>query len=120
MEPEQVHHTAPQKRSWNTTAEDLAAATGPAAKTQAVAIYGSVSTADIAASIKAYLSTKASEGNEDAARVVLGPEDITIVRKEGSEAVETDRIKTLGSFEVDITSKGGEAVRRTVRVKAQD
>lgn len=79
---------------------------------QVVNIYGSVSTSDIAANLKAILAE-----HEEGARVVLSPEDITFV--EGMD--EGDRVKQLGSFEIDIKVKGAtEAVRRTINVQAQD
>ena len=80
-----------------------------------VIIYGSVSSADIAESVKALLHE-----TEDGARVVVGAEDIRILRSEGQEIVETDRLKTLGEFAIDIQIKGGDAIRRTVTIKAED
>ena len=80
------------------------------------AIYGSVSTADIAESIKAILAN-----TEEGARVVLSAEDVTIITNEGPmPGAEVDRLKALGEFEVDIRVKGGEAVRRFISVKAQE
>lgn len=82
----------------------------------AIAIYGSVSTADIAASIKDILAM-----DEVGARVVLGPEDVTIVNtKHDEHGGEADRIKALGNFDIEVRVKGGEAVRRTVRVQPQE
>ena len=81
-----------------------------------VAIYGSVSTADIVESVKAVLAE-----TEEGARVVLSAEDITIVTDEGpAPGAEADRLKALGEFEVDIRVKGGELVRRFISVKAQE
>ncbi|TVY27439.1 hypothetical protein LHYA1_G003230 [Lachnellula hyalina] len=81
---------------------------GPKGKTS---IYGSVSTADIAASLKAILAE-----HEDGARVVLSPEEISFVETEE----EGDRVKHLGVFEIDIWLKGApDAVRRTIKVSAQ-
>lgn len=54
--------------------------------------------------------------------MVLGPEDVRIVRPQGAISAsggETDRIKTLGEFEIYIQVKGGESIRRKVQVKAQ-
>lgn len=57
----------------------------------------------------------------EGARVVLGPEDITIVSaKQDEDGGEADRIKALGDFEIEVRVKGGEAVRRTVRVQPQE
>ena len=81
---------------------------GPQQKTS---IYGSVSTADIATSLKAVLAE-----DEDGARVVLSPEEISFVevKEEG------DRVKHLGVFEIDVRLKGApDAVRRTIKVSAQ-
>ena len=78
-------------------------------------IHGSVSVADIADEVRAILGK-----TEEGARVVLGAEDVTIVRKEGDEkSEETDRLKVLGDFEVDIQVKGGDPVRRTVKIMAE-
>lgn len=88
---------------------------------QIATIFGSVSTADMADSIKAVLA----ETNEGA-RVVIGAEDITIVQAEDDESgyqdkgIEGDRLKALGDFQVELRVKGGEAVVRTVSVKPQD
>ena len=91
-------------------------------KVQGVPIYGSVSTADIAASIKAALNLAAtSKENEEAARVVLNAEDISVVKEEGADiAGDVDRIKSLGDFAVNIRVKGGESVRKMIRVRAQE
>lgn len=75
-------------------------------------IYGSVSTADITANLKAILAE-----DEEGARVVLSPEDITFVK----DTEEKDRVKNLGVFEIDIMVKGAtDVVRRTIKVNAQD
>lgn len=74
-----------------------------------------MSAADIAEEAKALLRT-----SEEGERIVLGAEDITIIRSEGEGAVEeSDRLKVLGNFAVDIQVKGGEAVRRVVRIMGQ-
>ncbi|PQE12368.1 ribosomal l9 RNAse h1 protein [Rutstroemia sp. NJR-2017a BVV2] len=76
-----------------------------------VAIYGSVSTTDIAANLKAIMAE-----DEQGKRVVFGPEDITFVGK----TEEKDQVKHVGTFEIDIKVKGAsDAVRRTIRVNAQ-
>ena len=50
-------------------------------------------------------------------RVVFGPEDIKFVQ----ETEETDRVKHLGIYEVDIQLRGApEAVRRSIKINAQD
>ncbi|KAI9876265.1 MAG: hypothetical protein M1830_006908 [Pleopsidium flavum] len=108
--------TRPAVRSVNTAAADLAAASKPALKSEPVAIYGSVSTQDVASAIKAVLAL-----DGEGVRVVLGPEDVTFVQTaeiEGSG--DTDRVKSLGEFEVAINVKGGLTVTRTVKVHPQD
>ena len=84
----------------------------PAKKPEKTSIYGSVSTSDIAANLKAILAE-----NEEGARVILSPEDITFVE----ETEDIDRVKHLGIFEVDIRPKGApDAIRRTIQVNAQN
>ncbi len=79
---------------------------------QKTSIYGSVSTTDITDNVKAIL---AEDGK--GSRVVLTPEDIVFV----SQGEEKDRVKHLGTFEIDIKIKGETAaVRRTITVKAQE
>lgn len=52
---------------------------------------------------------------------MLGPEDVTIVSAKPDElGGEADRIKALGDFEIEIRVKGGESVRRTLRVQPQE
>lgn len=82
---------------------------------QYIPIYGSVTTADIAESVKALLAE-----TEDGARVVLGADDVKIVRTEEGSDAETDRFKTLGEFQVEVQVKGGGAVTKTVHIKAQE
>ena len=85
------------------------------------AIFGSVSTSDIAESIRALLAMRAStEGLEDAARVILTADDITINPPEPLRAsVEGSRIKGLGEFDIKIRVRGGDSVERKVRVTAE-
>ncbi len=76
------------------------------------AIFGSVSTADIAASIRGLLAEDA-EGS----RIVLGPEDISFA----IATEESDRVKHLGQFDIDIKLKGSSKfVRRAINVVAED
>ncbi|MCJ1389123.1 hypothetical protein MMC18_001977 [Xylographa bjoerkii] len=106
----------------SSAAADLAEASEPLPRPQPIAIYGSVSTADIVASIKALMTLKGDSAKTvEAARVVLNTEDIRIEREDGLQAnEERDRIKTLGDFIINIQIKGGDAVQRIVRVKAQE
>lgn len=122
-EPEKPTYTL----KWNdqdfvgSAAADLAAASELEPKPQIIPIYGSVSPAEIAASIKALLGLKAESGDEEAARVVLNADDVIIVQEDMADSTgEAGRIKALGDFAIDIRVKGGEPVRRMVRVKAQE
>ena len=101
---------------------DLAEASEPLPNPQSIAIYGSVSTADIVAKIKALMTLKGDSAESvEAARVVLNPEDIRIEREDGLQVgEERDRIKTLGNFKIYILVKGGEVIRRIMKVKAQE
>jgi hypothetical protein len=81
-------------------------------KPEATGIYGSVTTMDIAANIKAILAE-----DEDGVRVVLSPEDITFVE----ETSRKNGVKQLGIFEIEIRlNDAPDAIRRTIRVNAQD
>lgn len=88
-------------------------AQGPAPPVQEQAgIYGSVSTADIVANLKAILAN-----SEEGSRVILAPEDVSFVEKTD----EKDRVKTLGIFEIDLRVKGSsDSIRRTIQVHALD
>jgi hypothetical protein len=75
-------------------------------------IYGSVTTADIAANLKAVLAE-----DDEGARVVLSSEDIAFVEEQD----ERDRVKHLGIFEIVIRVKGAtDDIRRTIKVNATD
>lgn len=124
-ESEKAPNAEPQTKSRfaaSSAAEELAVASEVLRKPEATSIYGSVSTADMTASIKALMVMRGNSAEtEEAARVVLDAEDVRIVQDEGTKTSgELDRIKRLGDFMIDIQVKGGEAVRRIVRVKAQD
>lgn len=74
-------------------------------------IYGSVSTGDIAANLKAILAE-----DRQGLRVVLSPDDISFVK----ETEDKDRVKHLGIFEIEIRLSGApDSVRRTIQVHAQ-
>ncbi len=84
----------------------------PPPSPQKTSIYGSVSTTDIAENLKAILVDD-SKGS----RIVLTPEDVVFA----GQGEETDRVKHLGTFEIDIKVKGATAaIRRTITVKAQE
>ena len=77
-------------------------------------IYGSVSTSDVVASIKAALAH-----NDEAARVVISEENITFPGVDaGGDAT---RLKQLGSFKVEIKVPGADSsITRTVRTRAKE
>lgn len=78
-------------------------------------IYGSVSTHDIMAAVRA-----AMENNDESARVTVSETDIKFVDAD-VEIEATGRVKHLGSFSIEIMVKGADAgLRRTVRVNAQE
>ncbi len=90
---------------------------------ETAAIYGSVSTADIANSVKALLAQ-----DEEGSRVVVAPENVRFVYVEGNanenqaeeDVGETDRVKRLGFFHVRIQIKeDSKSIQRLVRVSAQ-
>lgn len=109
----------PSQGAASTAAAELAAAAIPIPKspdTSSVAIFGSVSKAEIADAAKAVLAQ-----SEEGKRVVLGAEDITFTETEGdARGIEGDRLKTLGDFPIEIRVKMGEAVQRVVSVRAQE
>lgn len=75
-------------------------------------IYGSVTVADIAASIKAILAK-----NDEGTRVNISPEDINFVEDQR----EKDRVKQIGVFEIAIKIKGAiNEIRRTIEVNATE
>jgi len=78
-------------------------------------IYGSVSTQDIVAAVRA-----AMENNDESARVIINETDLKFVNA-GSEVEELARVKHVGSYTIEIMIKGAEAgLRRTVKVHAQE
>lgn len=88
-----------------------------ARKNEKVAIYGSVTTADIVANLKAILNE-----DEEAKRIVFGTEEVSFIRHDGEVVEEdADRVKHLGVFEVEIKLKDAPfAVTRTIRVNAAE
>ena len=78
------------------------------------AIYGSVSTADVVATIKSALAH-----NDEAARVILTESDVHFVT--GHEEGDTSRVKQLGIFKVEIKPPGAEEpLIRQVRIRAKE
>jgi ribosomal protein L9 len=81
------------------------------ASTTKAGIYGSVTTADIAANLKAILAE-----DESGSKISFSAEDIAFVE----ETEEKDRVKHLGVFEIDIQLKGApDVIRRTIKVNPQ-
>ena len=119
LEPE-ISESLPPARATSSAAAVLDAASVPLqpAKSLLDTIYGSVSTADIADSLKAVLSQ-----TDEGARIVLAAEDIKILVSGDVQSqdigIEGDRLKALGDFQVEARVKGGEAITRTVSVRAQ-
>ncbi|KAI9832935.1 MAG: hypothetical protein M1819_003965 [Sarea resinae] len=114
--PEKPAHDTSRAPSINSAAADFAAASEPLPKTEPLGIYGSVSTGDIASSIKAFL-----DNNEEASKVNLSAEDISFIGgPTPSDNAEVDRVKHLGDFEIEIKIKGAEeTIRRVVVVRPQ-
>ncbi|KAI7151357.1 hypothetical protein D0869_11547 [Hortaea werneckii] len=80
-----------------------------------VAIYGSVSTMDILNAVKAAMAE-----NDESARVVLHAEQIKFVDLPADMQNETDKVKAVGEYTVQITPKASEeAITRAVKVHAQ-
>lgn len=82
------------------------------------AIFGSVSTADVATAMRAVMAR-----NDEAARVLFGEEDIRFLNVKAGDQVlqETDRVKNVGEYQVRVGVKGTEeTLTRNVRVIAQD
>ncbi|KAF2645044.1 hypothetical protein P280DRAFT_487512 [Massarina eburnea CBS 473.64] len=77
------------------------------------AIYGSVSSADIVATIKGALAH-----NDEAARVLLSEGDVNFIT--GHEEGDTTRVKQLGVFQVAIQVPGAEEpLTRNIRIRAK-
>lgn len=110
-------------RATSSAAAELDAASDPVEppKPQLTTIFGSVSTTDIAESMKAVLA-EVSGGD----RIVLGPDEVTITAGEtegleqAEKGTEGNRIKVLGDFKVEVRVKGGDPISRIVSVRAQE
>lgn len=113
--PKRISPSIPSGSALSTAA--AAAAAERAAKDAAskpgekISIYGSVSTSDVAANLKAILAE-----DEEGKRVQLLTDHISFVK----ENQDKDRVKHLGSFEIDIKlNDSTEVVRRLINVNAQ-
>ncbi|KAK5132677.1 hypothetical protein LTR08_008721 [Meristemomyces frigidus] len=97
---------------------DVSMVSKPARPVGSQAIYGSVSTTDVLAAVKAVMAE-----NDEAARVVLHADDVRFVHPKAAaaEEEETDRVKFVGEFAVELLPRGAEVgVSRVVRVHAQE
>lgn len=95
-------------------ADLLAAAAAPPTptSTSATPIFGTVSNADVVSRIVHLLSE-----NQEASRIVLTAEDVKFVNLSTQTNAESDKIRQVGQYKVEVTVKGGEApVERLVRV----
>lgn len=112
---QRIEQEAPRERVGASGAADiLTAAAMNRAKTPANAIYGSVSTADLVATIKGALAH-----NDEAARVILNEADVRFVS--GHDEGDASRVKQLGTFKAEIRIAGAdEALVRNVRVRAKE
>lgn len=85
-------------------------------------IYGSVSTADIATSIRTLLALN-PEANEKGAAGTVSAEDVTFVTGDGTDrsAGERDRVKRTGTYEISIRVRGhSDVVKRSVSVIGEE
>jgi ribosomal protein L9 len=90
-----------------------AATMSPKPKHAANGIYGSVSTANIVAAIKAALGH-----NDEAARVLLSESHVKFIT--GTEEDDASRVKQLGAFKVEIMVPGAaQAITRTINIRAK-
>jgi ribosomal protein L9 len=96
-----------------TGAADILMAASMASKPKAAnGIYGSVSTADVVATIKSALAH-----NDEAARVLLSEHDVRFV---GHEEDDATRVKQLGTFRAEIQIPGAALpLVRNIRVRAK-
>lgn len=110
---QRIEQEKERKRYGASGAADVltAAAMASKSKVPANAIYGSVSTSDIVATLKAALAH-----NDEAARVILNEADVKFVS--GYEQEDASRVKQLGTFTIEIQVPGAlEPLVRNIRVK---
>lgn len=111
----------PEQMSKKEQARTEAPPVGVSPRRTAANIYGSVTRAEIAMSIRALVNARGMAG-----RVVVPDEDVRFVHLGGSggeadEGFTADRVKKLGEFEVEVRVKGMEQpIRRNVRVLSDD
>lgn len=118
--PEKPAPASKKDRGFSNAAADLLAAqTAPppapaSSASSAIPIFGSVSTADVANRITHLLSD-----DQEASRIVLGADDVRFVNVsvEGPAAHETDRVKHLGEYQIQVRIKGADVpVESRIRV----
>jgi len=114
-QPIEQEKTEPKRYGASSAADILnAAMTASKPKDVANAIYGSVSSADVVATIKSALAH-----NDEAARVNLSESDVKFIT--GHEGDDGSRVKQLGTFRVEILVPGAdEPLSRNVRVRAKE
>lgn len=94
-------------------AADILTAAAMSKKASADAIYGSVSSTDLVATIKGALAH-----NDEAARVILNEADVKFLS--GHEEGDTSRVKQLGIFKAEIRLPGvEEPIVRNIRIRAK-
>jgi hypothetical protein len=108
-------------RAFSSAADDLLAAAQSApvypttaSSSSAVPIFGTVSSADVVSRITYLLSE-----DQEASRIVLAADDVRFVSlsSDHADALDTDKIRHLGEFQVEVRVKGGESpVKRLVCV----
>ena len=87
---------------------------GPSLDAKGNSIYGSVSIADIAETIRKILLK-----DEHAKVVSIAAENVWFMKSENGEdqQIEDNRVKVLGDFRIGLRVKGGTPVVRTVSVR---
>ncbi|KAF2712270.1 hypothetical protein K504DRAFT_400938 [Pleomassaria siparia CBS 279.74] len=114
--PIEHEQTDPRQRQGASSAADVLTAAAMASKPERVVdgIYGSVSTADVVATIKSALAH-----NDEAARVLLAESDVQFLA--GHVDGDASRVKQLGDFKVRILMPGAETpLTRNIRVRAKE
>jgi len=106
----------PKQRQGASSAADVLTAAAMANRPEPVAngIYGSVTAADVVATIKSALAH-----NDEAARVLVTESDVRFMS--GHADGDASRVKQLGEFKVEISMPGSEApLTRNVRIRAKE
>ena len=104
-----------RQRQGASSAADVLTAAVMASRPEPAAngIYGSVSAADVVATIRSALAH-----NDEAARVLLAESDVRFIS--GHVDGDASRVKQLGDFKVEIQMPGAEApLTRDIRIRAK-